>query len=298
MTGHYSCTITFQSIEQEPLIKMTTPEATAKILESEVNSVKGYFASLSESDLQKPSACENWSVADVLAHLAGQDHALRVRRGLEGDYSPPEGAPEVADHDEDKFAKSIFDRALATREQHGVGLSEYLIQRLDEVVTVFNSVGPEDWEMLCYWPPGPEMVQTLLSQRIAELTMHTWDIRSVLDDQFHLSDDAVAVLIDGVDRAVRRAFRPDPSLNTPITHRFVVSGPAETRKDIIIGFDGAKIEDAGSEEPDVTFECDGETYVLIMYGRIKIADALADGQLYFDGNPSLAVGFGRRFVGG
>ena len=277
---------------------MTTPETIAKILESEVNAVRGYFASLSESNLQKPSACEGWSVADVMAHLAGQDHALRVRRGLDGDYSSPEGSPQVSDHDEDKFAKSIFDRALATREQHGDGLTEYLIRRLDEVVTVFNSVGSDSWEKLCYWPPGPEMVQTLLKQRIAELTMHTWDIRSVLDDQFHLSDDAVAILVDGVDRAVRRAFRPDPSLNVPITHRFVVSGSSSVRKDIVIGFDGVRIVDAGGEEPDVTFECDDETYVLIMYGRLKIADALADGQLYFDGDPSLAVGFGRRFVGG
>ena len=64
---------------------MTTPETIAKILESEVNAVKVYFASLSEFNLQKPSACEGWSVADVMAHLAGQDHALRVRRGLDGD---------------------------------------------------------------------------------------------------------------------------------------------------------------------------------------------------------------------
>jgi len=277
---------------------MTTPEATAKILESEVNVVKGYLAALSEFDLQKPSACENWSVADVMAHLAGQDHALVIRKGLEGDYSPPEGAPAVANHNEDEFAQRIFNRALATKEQHGGSLTAYLIQRLEEVVEVFNSVGPQDWEKLCYWPPGPEQVQTLLSQRVAELTMHTWDIRSVLDDQYHLSDNAVSVLIDGVDRAVRRAFRPDPSINTPITHRFVIEGSSATKKDIVIGFAGAQIGSASSEEPDVTFECDGESYVLIMYGRLKIADALAHGQLYFDGNPALAVGFGRRFVGG
>ena len=83
---------------------MTTPEATAKILESEVNAVKGYLAALSEFDLQKPSACESWSVADVMAHLAGQDNALVIRKGLEGDYSPPEGAPAVANHNEDELS--------------------------------------------------------------------------------------------------------------------------------------------------------------------------------------------------
>jgi uncharacterized protein (TIGR03083 family) len=277
---------------------MDTPESRAKVLESEVDDAKGYFAALSDDELQRPSACADWSVADVIAHLAGQEHSSRIRRGLEGDYTPEEGAPAVTDHDEDQFAKNIFNRALATREQHGQDLVAYLNQRLAENVEVFNSVGPSDWENLCYWPPGPEPVRTLLDQRIAELTMHTWDIRSVLDDDYHLSDAAVTVLIDGVDRAVRRAFRPDPSLTTPISHRFVVEAPVAIRQDIVIAAEGSETGPASSGEPDVTFECSGETYILIMYGRLKIADALAEGSLSFDGDPAVAVGFGRRFVGG
>jgi len=277
---------------------METPESRLKVLEAETSAANGYFASLSHEDLQKPSACVDWSVADVMGHLAGQDHASRVRRGLQGDYSPPDGAPAVTDFDEDQFAKNISERAQATREQQGEALVSYLNQRLVETVEVFNSVGPNDWDMLCYWPPGPMAVRTLLDQRIAELTMHTWDIRSVLDDEFHLSGDAVQVLIDGVDRAARRAFRPDPSLSQPISHRFVIEGPVADRRDVVISADGAVVGPAGSEEPDVTFQCDGETYVLVMYGRLKVMDALAEGRLTFDGNPESAVGFGRRFVGG
>ncbi|MCS5666334.1 MAG: maleylpyruvate isomerase family mycothiol-dependent enzyme [Dehalococcoidia bacterium] len=277
---------------------MDTPESRVKLLESEVEAVKSYLSGLTSDDLQKPSACVDWSVADVVGHLAGQDHALRVRRGLQGDYSAPEGSQPVADHDEDRFAKNIFDRAVATREQFGEGLVAYLNQRLDETIEVFKSVELEDWNNLCYWPPGPEPVNILLNQRLAELTMHTWDIRSVLETEYHLSDDAVRVLIEGVDRAARRAFRPDPSLTIPISHRFVIDRPVAGIWDIVISIDGAKIGPAGREEPDVTFECDGETYVLIMFGRLKVPDALADGRLTFDGNPELTIGFGRRFVGG
>jgi uncharacterized protein (TIGR03083 family) len=277
---------------------MDTPESRRKILGSETSAANQYFASLSTEDLQKPSACEDWTVADVMGHLAGQEHASRVKRGLQGDYSPPEGAPEVADFNEDRFAKNISDRAVATRTEHGGGLVGYLTQRLDETVEVFNSVGPNDWDNLCYWPPGPMAVRTMLDQRIAELTMHTWDIRSVLDDDFHLSDVAVSALIDGVDRAARRAFRPDPSLSQPVSHRFVIESPAATSRDIVISADGALVKPAGDEEPDVTFQCDGETYVLVMYGRLKVMGALAEGRLTFDGDPALAVGFGRRFVGG
>ena len=282
---------------------MDTPESRLKVLADEVSGANRYFASLSVEDLRRPSACADWSVADVMGHLAGQEHASRVRRGLQGDYSAPEGATPVSGFpvsgfDEDRFAKDISERALATREQHGGELVAYLNQRLEETVTVFNDVGSKDWDMLCYWPPGPMAVRTLLDQRIAELTMHTWDIRSVLDDDYHLSDDAVRVLIDGVDRAARRAFRPDPSLERPLTHRFVIDGPAATQRDIVISADGAVVGPPGDAEPDVTFQCNGETYVLVMYGRLKVIDALAGGSLTFDGNPALAAGFGRRFVGG
>jgi len=277
---------------------METPESRVSILENEVDAAKSYFGGLTAEQLQRPSACVDWTVADVVGHLAGQEHASRVRRGLTGDHSPEEGAPAVTDHDEDRFAKNIFDRALATREQFGDGIVGHLSQRLDETVEVFKSVGTGDWDNLCYWPPGPEPVHTLLDQRIAELTMHTWDIMSVLDADYHLSDDAVRVLIEGVDRAVRRAFRPDPSLTRPLSHRFVLEQPVGDRLDIVITADGADVGPAGSEEPDVTFQCGGETYVLVMFGRLKVVDALADGRLTFDGNPELAVGFGRRFVGG
>ena len=84
---------------------MDTPESRAKILEAEVSALKDYLASLSPEDLQRPSACVDWSVADVVGHLAGQEHASRVLRGLQGDFSPPEGSPAVADHDEDRFAR-------------------------------------------------------------------------------------------------------------------------------------------------------------------------------------------------
>ena len=67
--------------------KMDTLEYKVKLLESEVESFKAHLNALSPEELQIPSACVGWSVADVIGHLAGQEHASRVRRGLEGDYS-------------------------------------------------------------------------------------------------------------------------------------------------------------------------------------------------------------------
>ena len=277
---------------------MRQPEFRAKVLEDEGRALKEYLSSLPLEDLKKDSACQGWTVADVLAHLAGQPFAPRLIRGLQGDISPGEGAPTVLEHDEDQFARNIFDRAQSTKEQHGDRLLEVFSQRQDEIVEVFNNVTPNDWDTLCYWPPGPEPVRTMLDMRISELTMHTWDFRSVLDVEYHLSNESVVVLIDTVDRAVRRAFRPDPSLENPVRYRFINGDPISTARDIVVAADGARVEPASPNVPDVTFRCDGETYVLVMYGRLKSESALADGRLAFEGNPELAAGFGQRFVGG
>ena len=75
---------------------METHEFRVKLLESEVEAVKSYLSGLTSDELQKSSACVDWSVADVVAHLAGQDHALRVRRGLRGDYSAPVSSPPLS----------------------------------------------------------------------------------------------------------------------------------------------------------------------------------------------------------
>ena len=53
------------------------------------------------------------------------------------------------------------------------------------------------------------------------------------------------------------------------------------------------------EQPRVTFECDGETCVLILYGRLTPANAIAARRLTVaSGDQCLAATFGDRFVGG
>ena len=277
---------------------MVTPEQRVNILQAEAESFKTYLSSLPAEAWNQPSACEGWTVADVVGHLNGQNFASRVARGLADDASPPEGAPLVEHHDEDRFAEDIFQRALSNREEHGENLLESFIPRLDESVQVFNTVGPNDWEKPCYWPPGPEPVRTLLDMRIAELTMHAWDIRSTFDAGYRLSDDSVRVLMQTVDRAVRRAFRPDVDIQSEIRYRFEVMEPFETAYDVVMAAQGTHIEPSGKQGADVTFRCDGETYVLVMYGRLSPEDATAQGRLTFQGDSELAGSFGRRFKGG
>ena len=283
---------------------MTSTSERIDLLEHEAQQLLVFLRSLPGEAWQTPSACEGWTIGDVVGHLTSVDLSNRLLRGLDGDHSPPEGSPAPEQHDEDSFAQSIYQRAIDASGRLGERLLDDFTQRITETVARFRQVGPNQWDNLVYWPPGPLSVGTLLTQRIAELTMHGWDIRSRLEHDYHLSDGSVTALLDTVDRAARRAFRPDPLLEArPLRYRFLIARPETRILDLVLSDDVAQIvEDPSGPStgtPDVTFQCDGETCVLVMYGRLTPDDAVAARKLSVAGGEVfLAATFGDRFVGG
>lgn len=278
---------------------MQSPVERVEVLRQEAAAFKERVAALTPEDWERPSACDGWSVADVVAHLSGQDFVLNVGRGLQGDHSPLPGAVQVAEHDEDEFARNIFQRAFNTRAEAGDRLQEMLFRRLDEAVDLFDTVEEGQWNNLCYWPPGPEPVHTMLDMRISELTMHAWDVCSRFNPDYRLSENSVPALMDTVNRAVRRAFRPDTTIPAPQIYRFVIDQPVEAVYELVIANEEVTLRTgAGGDQADVVFRCDGETYVMVMYGRISPEDAIMSGKLDWEGDERLALGFGARFLGG
>ena len=284
---------------------MNAPANRIDLLEHEAKMLLDFLGDLPPDAWAADSACEGWTVADVIGHLTSVDLSTRLLRGLDGDHSPPEGSPSPEQHDEDAFARSIYQRAVDACQRLGDGLLADFAERISETVTLFRQVQPDQWSNLVYWPAGPMLMDTLLTQRIAELTMHGWDICSRLEDDYHLSDGSVAALLDTVDRAARRAFRPDPLLaGRPLRYRFSIDHPERRVIDLVLSHGDAEIvetpDDVAPADPaDVTFECDGETCVLILYGRLTPHDAVAARRLAVaEGDAFVASTFGDRFVGG
>lgn len=283
---------------------MTDTAQSIDLFEHEARLLLDFLNTLPPESWQSASACEGWTIADVVGHLTSVDLSNRLLRGLDGDYSPPEGAPAPEQHDEDAFAQSIYRRAINASQSLGDGLLADFTDRMNEAAALFRRVRADQWDNLVYWPPGPMPVRVLLTQRIAELTMHGWDIRSRLESDYHLSDGSVSALLDTVDRAARRAFRPDPLLaGRPLCYRFSITHPEPRAMDLELSDGEAQIQQYPSSvnipAADVTFECDGETCVLVMYGRLTPHTAVAARRLsVIDGEPYLAATFGDRFVGG
>ncbi len=139
---------------------MTTPTHRIDLLETEAQALLAYLQSLPRESWERASACEGWTVADVVGHLTSVDFAPRMLRGLAGDHSPPEGSPPPEQHDEDAFAQSIYQRAIDARERLGDGLLDDFTQRVSEAVSLFRQVGRTSgttWSTgrRALWPSAP-----------------------------------------------------------------------------------------------------------------------------------------------
>ena len=58
------------------------------------------------------------------------------------------------------------------------------------------------------------------------------------------------------------------------------------------------MEVASGDDAHVTFQCDGETFVFLMYGRIHPEVAIANGRMSYSADQELASAFIQRFTGG
>jgi putative sterol carrier protein len=58
-----------------------------------------------------------------------------------------------------------------------------------------------------------------------------------------------------------------------------------------------RLEAAGQMRAQVTFTCDTETFLLLMWGRLALETATATGQISIEGDHGLAADFGRWYKG-
>jgi SCP-2 sterol transfer family len=68
--------------------------------------------------------------------------------------------------------------------------------------------------------------------------------------------------------------------------------PVTATMDILLSADGGTVEPESPAEADVTFCCDASTAIFVIFGRLSLADAIAEGRVQVEGEPELAAAFG------
>ncbi len=262
--------------------------------------IEGFLNSMADHQLSLQSACEAWTVADVIAHLIERGLPIpeQIERGLAGDLTPTPGTTDDPPVSEEQFALDLNERAVALRRALGSSLLEEFARVNREFERVLGSVGDDDWEKLCYHRLRPETVRSKVDIRIAELAMQEWDMRWAFDHEASLAEESLPGLVTASGRAVRRAFRADGSRTRSIRYRFSLTGAWPSTVEIVLRAEGASFSIGASDTPDVEFRCSAATYAMIIFGRWELDAVLNAGLISVSGNAGLTKEFIEAHVGG
>lgn len=257
-----------------------------------------FLGGLSEEQMATQSACDAWTVRDVAGHLTNraERQIASMTRGRTGDSAPPEGfsaptdnmAMSAANADSDiEYSQSLGDALVSTFAEN--------YRRLHGLLESFSG---EEWRCDCWHPRrGSMTAREYVSQRIQELAVHDWDIRSGLDRDARLHSDAIPVLLGMSTDWLRSAF--NAGSNSPegdVRYRFALSDA--DAMDILVTADGARAG-VGLHEGgvDLNIECDANTYLLLAYGRLDLEAAKASGRIRSFGDTDLLDKFVAWMVG-
>ena len=286
---------------------MATEAERVKVVQTESERLKQYLAALPEDAWTKPSACALWEIRDVVAHLSSAANAYtgHITRGLRGDTSPPAAgrpAPHIfkthTQEERRQWVAELGQRPIALRERLGNDLLSVFGQNWDQFSHLIATLGSQDWYKPCYHSFGMIPVRAVVNVGVFELTIHGWDIRSALEPSAHLSPDALPAVLDFFSECLHWFFLPDTRLPIPIRYRFALTGALSSQWDIVVEGDTAHMESAAETTPaHATFGCDGETFALLMCGRIGFDAAMGDKRVIPTGDMASVQAFKKWFEG-
>ncbi len=267
---------------------------------SEAEQLTQYLHTLPPMAWEQPSACADWTVGDVVAHLIMMAELFldTIPRGLQGDCTPLTGFPAAGVSTAARNA-FITQHTMALRQRLGRHVLATFSARFTALHQLLTGIDVQEWDTRCYHLLGLLPVRAALNAQVTELAMHGWDIRSRFDPAASLSTESLTVFMRLIPGFVlpRMAFRPGTRLPAPIRYRWEVTGRVSLTHDVVVEGDACRVETAGDAVPQATLRCDPETYVLLTYGRRTPEIAMASGHLALEGEPGMVAAFCQWFQG-
>ena len=238
---------------------------------------------LTPKQWERPSACSEWQVQDVVSHLIGgaERQAGSMELGRRGDSNPPAGLfPQASE----ERSTSNAQRDIARRNQLEGRLLGAFDSSYEKLFQQFDIMGEFSWDTLCWHASsGPITASAYVDLRIQELAIHDFDIRSAFQSDAGLDHECVQVRFDMTPRWLRMCFRPTERLSKPVVYGFDINS---RKLRLTVTGDEFKMEleaVEGKAEPDLTLVATGEQYLLFTYGRLTASDGMHLGRLAITG---------------
>jgi len=208
---------------------------------------------LTPEQLRTQSYDTEWSIAQVLSHIGTGSvlFKLILQAGLDGEPAPAMD-----------LMRPVWDEwnAKSPEQQAHDGLAadgEYLA-----ALESLNAQQRADWQLDLFGENRDFL--NLLTMRVGEHAVHTWDVVVALDPSASLAPDAVDILID--------TLGPLAGVGKPLDQQLVVAveTDAPSRNFVLtVDADGATLEplDARSDA-DRLLALPAEAFVRLLYGRL------------------------------
>jgi len=240
------------------------------------------LASAPADALSGPTACNEWDVGTVVAHLTGG--AMRQRdsmlRGRDGYGGPPEGTAGPTTPDQ------VQQRNALSNRQFRAELGDTLLERFQDAYAALDDLLQDwtDWTIGCWHQRrGTMSADSYLDLRIQELVIHDWDMRSGGTGQASMDAEGVIALLPHSQMWYDLCFRPTAHLLRPVVYRFDVGGGPEgasLQHDVIVTGDHFTVQRPDAHAADLMITCSAETYLLCLYGRVEWIAARQAGCLH------------------
>jgi uncharacterized protein (TIGR03083 family) len=229
-------------------------------LHASVDHLTVLVAGLDEPAMERSAYPEQWTIADVMAHVGSGAviMARRVEDSLRGEAVP------------DDFPAGVWARwdgkSPRARVEDGLDADRAFLHRLESLT--------DDERDGLRVPLGPMTVgfDEIVGVRVNEHVLHTWDIEVALTPGAKLLPAALPQVVDNLELIAR--FTACPT-GTQRTIRIRTSGP-ERRFRIDLRPDGVELaHDDGRVAPDL--ELPAEAFVRLVYGRLDPERAPSNG---------------------
>ncbi len=232
--------------------------------------------------LNGPTACAEWDVGTVAAHLAGG--AIRQReamlRGRNGDGGPPPGEETQPTPDQVQQSNAVSN--ARARNEWGDALLDNFRQGYEDLDGILQ--GWSDWSIGCWHRRrGVITAESYVDLRIQELVIHDWDMRSGGAGVGEPDAEGIVALLPASEMWYQLCFRSTAPLTTPATYRFDIGGGPEgaaLRHDVVVTGDGFTVSECSAERrPELTVHADAGTYLLCLYNRMDWNSAKRAGRI-------------------
>jgi uncharacterized protein (TIGR03083 family) len=271
---------------------MVALDTYVPIVHTEADSLTQFLETLSADDWQRPSACDLWAIRDVVAHLiwVADFYTDTVSRGIQGDISqpadrPPGDAPAPA-----AMPTYFHQQTLTMRDRVGTQLVPTFRVSFLALFNLLSGLGPQQWAMPCAFFRRTQPVHAFLLLSLQELVIHGWDIRSRFDATATLRTESLPPLMERIPHRAGFATFPIDADRWPwVRYRFDVEADRAPSYDIIVESGKARMEPSGKEPADVTLRCDRATFALMMYKRLTLDPAVAQGRVTIAGDRVLTA---------